>query len=156
MLSAVCVSPFSSSVDQGNSPPVFGDYRTCAVSTPAPVCALPLALSKHTAHNEQAVVNIPNLSLHPLLQKDIYPSLGWPLRLRILYEISLGVNFLHNMNPPLLHHDLKTQNILLDGEFHVKVCGGTRRSTSVKGRKHEPVAVCHVHTASCPTQDMNN
>ena len=57
-----------------------------------------------------------------LLQKDMYPELAWPLRLRILYEIALGVNFLHNMNPPLLHHDLKTQNILLDGEFHVKVC----------------------------------
>lgn len=55
-------------------------------------------------------------------QKDLYPGLAWPLRLRILYEIALGVNFLHNMNPPLLHHDLKTQNILLDGEFHVKVC----------------------------------
>ncbi len=51
----------------------------------------------------------------------MYPGLAWPLRLRILYEIALGVNFLHNMNPPLLHHDLKTQNILLDGEFHVKV-----------------------------------
>lgn len=51
----------------------------------------------------------------------MYPVLGWPLRLRILYEIALGVNFLHNMSPPLLHHDLKTQNILLDGEFHVKV-----------------------------------
>ncbi|KAL2766936.1 receptor-interacting serine/threonine-protein kinase 2 isoform 2 [Daubentonia madagascariensis] len=25
------------------------------------------------------------------------------------------------MNPPLLHHDLKTQNILLDNEFHVKI-----------------------------------
>ncbi|PKU28479.1 receptor-interacting serine threonine-protein kinase 2 [Limosa lapponica baueri] len=25
------------------------------------------------------------------------------------------------MNPPLLHHDLKTQNILLDDEFHVKI-----------------------------------
>lgn len=47
--------------------------------------------------------------------------LAWPLRLRVLYEIALGVNFLHHMSPPLLHHDLKTQNILLDGEFHVKV-----------------------------------
>lgn len=52
----------------------------------------------------------------------MYPVLAWPLRLRILYEIALGVNFLHNMTPPLLHHDLKTQNILLDGEYHVKVC----------------------------------
>lgn len=63
-----------------------------------------------------------NGSLDLLLhEKDMYPVLAWPLRLRILYEIALGVNFLHNMNPPLLHHDLKTQNILLDGEFHVKI-----------------------------------
>ncbi|XP_034038864.1 receptor-interacting serine/threonine-protein kinase 2-like [Thalassophryne amazonica] len=63
-----------------------------------------------------------NGSLDLLLhQKDLYPVLAWPFRLRTLYEIALGVNFLHNMNPPLLHHDLKTQNILLDGEFHVKI-----------------------------------
>ncbi|XP_071379374.1 receptor-interacting serine/threonine-protein kinase 2-like [Centroberyx affinis] len=63
-----------------------------------------------------------NGSLDLLLhEKDLYPLLAWPLRLRILYEIALGVNFLHNMTPPLLHHDLKTQNILLDGEFHVKI-----------------------------------
>ncbi|XP_056276822.1 receptor-interacting serine/threonine-protein kinase 2-like [Pseudoliparis swirei] len=63
-----------------------------------------------------------NGSLDLLLhEKDMYPGLAWPLRLRILYEIALGVNFLHNMSPPLLHHDLKTQNILLDGEFHVKI-----------------------------------
>ncbi|KAM9845336.1 receptor-interacting serine/threonine-protein kinase 2 [Aulostomus maculatus] len=63
-----------------------------------------------------------NGSLDLLLhEKDVYPVLAWPLRLRILYEIALGVNFLHNMNPPLLHHDLKTQNILLDSEFHVKI-----------------------------------
>lgn len=63
-----------------------------------------------------------NGSLDRLLhEKELYPVLAWPLRLRILYEIALGVNFLHNMTPPLLHHDLKTQNILLDGEFHVKI-----------------------------------
>ncbi|XP_062386499.1 receptor-interacting serine/threonine-protein kinase 2 isoform X2 [Sardina pilchardus] len=63
-----------------------------------------------------------NGSLDELLhEKAMYPVLAWPLRLRALYEIALGVNFLHNMTPPLLHHDLKTQNILLDGEFHVKI-----------------------------------
>ncbi|NXS88801.1 RIPK2 kinase, partial [Erpornis zantholeuca] len=59
-----------------------------------------------------------NLLLHG---KDVYPDIPWCLRFRILYEIALGVNYLHNMNPPLLHHDLKTQNILLDNEFHVKI-----------------------------------
>ncbi|XP_012670811.1 receptor-interacting serine/threonine-protein kinase 2 [Clupea harengus] len=63
-----------------------------------------------------------NGSLDELLhEKTMYPVLAWPLRMRVLYEIALGVNFLHNMTPPLLHHDLKTQNILLDGEFHVKI-----------------------------------
>ncbi|NXM72920.1 RIPK2 kinase, partial [Serilophus lunatus] len=63
-----------------------------------------------------------NGSLNQLLHgKDVYPDIPWCLRFRILYEIALGVNYLHNMNPPLLHHDLKTQNILLDYEFHVKI-----------------------------------
>ncbi|NXT49631.1 RIPK2 kinase, partial [Pluvianellus socialis] len=63
-----------------------------------------------------------NGSLNQLLHgKDEYPDIPWCLRFRILYEIALGVNYLHNMNPPLLHHDLKTQNILLDDEFHVKI-----------------------------------
>ncbi|XP_013852079.1 receptor-interacting serine/threonine-protein kinase 2 isoform X2 [Sus scrofa] len=65
---------------------------------------------------------MPNGSLNELLhRKNEYPDVPWPLRFRILHEIALGVNYLHNMNPPLLHHDLKTQNILLDNEFHVKI-----------------------------------
>nr|XP_042700424.1 LOW QUALITY PROTEIN: receptor-interacting serine/threonine-protein kinase 2 [Chrysemys picta bellii] len=63
-----------------------------------------------------------NGSLNQLLHaKNAYPDIAWSLRFRILYEIALGVNYLHNMSPPLLHHDLKTQNILLDSEFHVKI-----------------------------------
>ncbi|XP_036597789.1 receptor-interacting serine/threonine-protein kinase 2 [Trichosurus vulpecula] len=63
-----------------------------------------------------------NGSLNELLhRRNDYPDIAWALRFRILHEIALGVNYLHNMNPPLLHHDLKTQNILLDNEFHVKI-----------------------------------
>ncbi|XP_069900062.1 receptor-interacting serine/threonine-protein kinase 2-like isoform X1 [Globicephala melas] len=65
---------------------------------------------------------MPNGSLNELLhRKNEYPDVPWPLGFRILHEIALSVNYLHNMNPPLLHHDLKTQNILLDNEFHVKI-----------------------------------
>uniref|UniRef100_A0A8D0BVR3 Receptor-interacting serine/threonine-protein kinase 2 n=1 Tax=Salvator merianae TaxID=96440 RepID=A0A8D0BVR3_SALMN len=65
---------------------------------------------------------MPNGSLNQLLHaKNTYPDIAWSLRFRILYEIALGVNYLHNMNPPLLHHDLKTQNILLDNDFHAKI-----------------------------------
>lgn len=78
-------------------------------------------------------------------QKDSYPELAWPLRLRILYEIALGVNFLHNMNPPLLHQDLKTQNILLDGEFHVKVRAGMKIRQRCVNNKCKQILVVVAH-----------
>uniref|UniRef100_A0A8C1KUS3 non-specific serine/threonine protein kinase n=1 Tax=Cyprinus carpio TaxID=7962 RepID=A0A8C1KUS3_CYPCA len=63
-------------------------------------------------------------------------------QLRILYEIALGVNFLHNMTPPLLHHDLKTQNILMDGEYHVKIAdfglSKWRQLSITKGSSSKP------------------
>ncbi|XP_026062628.1 receptor-interacting serine/threonine-protein kinase 2-like isoform X1 [Carassius auratus] len=85
-----------------------------------------------------------NGSLDELLhEKDMYPAVAWPLRLRILYEIALGVNFLHNMTPPLLHHDLKTQNILMDGEYHVKIAdfglSKWRQLSITKGSSSKPV-----------------
>ncbi|EDL25724.1 ankyrin repeat and protein kinase domain-containing protein 1 isoform 2 [Mus musculus] len=48
-------------------------------------------------------------------------SLCWPLKLRIIHETSLAMNFLHSIKPPLLHLDLKPGNILLDNNMHVKI-----------------------------------
>jgi serine/threonine protein kinase len=39
----------------------------------------------------------------------------------IAEEIARGVNYIHSFNPPILHQDLKSLNILLDGENHCKV-----------------------------------
>ncbi|XP_051722765.1 receptor-interacting serine/threonine-protein kinase 2 isoform X1 [Ctenopharyngodon idella] len=84
-----------------------------------------------------------NGSLDEILhEKEMYPMVAWPLRLRILYEIALGVNFLHNMTPPLLHHDLKTQNILMDGEYHAKIAdfglSKWRQLSITKGSSSKP------------------
>ncbi|NIG59447.1 ankyrin repeat and protein kinase domain-containing protein 1 [Pontoporia blainvillei] len=48
-------------------------------------------------------------------------SLCWQLKFRIIHETGLAMNFLHSINPPLLHLDLKPGNILLDSHVHVKV-----------------------------------
>src|SRR3990167_38392 len=42
-------------------------------------------------------------------------------RILVLKEISLGMNWLHSLSPPLLHRDLKSGNILLDNNFNVKI-----------------------------------
>ncbi|KAJ1137582.1 hypothetical protein NDU88_003980 [Pleurodeles waltl] len=54
------------------------------------------------------------------LQHRVYP-LPWELKIRILYEVALGMNRLHSLEPPLLHLDLKPSNVLLDDEFHVRI-----------------------------------
>ncbi|KAG9341431.1 hypothetical protein JZ751_019240 [Albula glossodonta] len=57
-------------------------------------------------------------SLETLLASETLP---WELRFRIVHETAVGMNFLHCMNPPLLHLDLKPANILLDAHYHVKI-----------------------------------
>lgn len=45
----------------------------------------------------------------------------WPLTFRIINQIALGINFLHQLNPPILHLDLKPSNVLLDDSLNAKV-----------------------------------
>jgi serine/threonine protein kinase len=40
--------------------------------------------------------------------------LPWLERLRICNEVVLGLTWLHTQEPPILHMDLKTANVLLD------------------------------------------
>lgn len=66
-------------------------------------------------------------SLETLLVAEPLP---WELRFRIIHETAVGMNFLHCMNPPLLHLDLKPANILLDAHYHVKVRAGAQRGAA--------------------------
>ena len=50
------------------------------------------------------------------------PPLSWQLRFRIVAEIRTGLLFPHQTKPePLVHHDLKLANILLDRNYGNKI-----------------------------------
>ncbi|CAM8980803.1 unnamed protein product [Rhodiola kirilowii] len=42
-------------------------------------------------------------------------------RLNMAYDVAKGMNYLHKRNPPIIHRDLKSPNLLVDKKFTVKV-----------------------------------
>ncbi|XP_017977387.1 PREDICTED: protein LYK5 [Theobroma cacao] len=49
-------------------------------------------------------------------------TLSWKQRVQIAYDIADALNYLHNyINPPYVHKNLKTSNILLDVNFRAKI-----------------------------------
>ncbi|OIT06737.1 serinethreonine-protein kinase edr1 [Nicotiana attenuata] len=63
---------------------------------------------------------LPRGSLLRLLQK--YSSkLEWRRRIHMALDIARGMNYLHHHNPPIVHRDLKSSNLLVDKNWTVKV-----------------------------------
>lgn len=64
-------------------------------------------------------------SLRDLLVESKHPyspSLGWKQRVQIAYGIAEALNYLHNFcNPPYVHKDLSSSNVLLDDNLRTKI-----------------------------------
>eukprot|EP01102_Stenamoeba_stenopodia_P021596 TRINITY_DN8749_c0_g1_i1.p1 TRINITY_DN8749_c0_g1~~TRINITY_DN8749_c0_g1_i1.p1 ORF type:complete len:603 (-),score=90.00 TRINITY_DN8749_c0_g1_i1:135-1700(-) len=53
---------------------------------------------------------------HYLRKPDV--QIDWLFRLKVASDVSAGMAFLHNRNPPIVHRDLKSPNILLTCSGH--------------------------------------
>ncbi|XP_072017205.1 uncharacterized protein [Amphiura filiformis] len=45
----------------------------------------------------------------------------WSRKVKMIQDISLGMNYLHTRNPPMIHRDLKLQNVFVGNGFVVKI-----------------------------------
>ncbi|XP_018462642.1 receptor-like protein kinase At3g21340 [Raphanus sativus] len=75
--------------------------------------------------------------------KEGYSFLDWPSRLRIAAEAALGLEYLHTgCKPPMIHRDVKSTNILLNGDFQAKLGDfGLSRSFPVGSETHVSTVV---------------
>ncbi|XP_074576614.1 putative receptor-like protein kinase At1g80640 isoform X1 [Curcuma longa] len=49
-------------------------------------------------------------------------ALTWHIRMKIALDIARGLEYLHeHCNPPVIHRDIKSSNILLDSDFNAKI-----------------------------------
>jgi len=63
-------------------------------------------------------------SLFSVLQRHTKPGapdLQWRVRLRLALGAACGMCYLHNCDPPVIHRDLKSANLMVDASFRVKV-----------------------------------
>ncbi|KAK4432529.1 Serine/threonine-protein kinase CTR1 [Sesamum alatum] len=61
-------------------------------------------------------------SLYRLLHKPgASEALDERRRLSMAYDVAKGMNYLHKHNPPIVHRDLKSPNLLVDRKYTVKV-----------------------------------
>ncbi|KAL6986184.1 hypothetical protein U1Q18_019552 [Sarracenia purpurea var. burkii] len=63
---------------------------------------------------------LPRGSLFRMLHKN-NQSLDIRRRLRMALDVAKGMNYLHRRNPPIVHRDLKSSNLLVDKNWTVKV-----------------------------------
>ncbi|KAL6651351.1 hypothetical protein ACP70R_010276 [Stipagrostis hirtigluma subsp. patula] len=65
---------------------------------------------------------LPRGSLYRLINKAATGEiLDLKRRLRMALDVAKGINYLHCLNPPIVHWDLKTPNMLVDKNWSVKV-----------------------------------
>eukprot|EP01117_Protostelium_nocturnum_P007651 TRINITY_DN2744_c0_g1_i3.p1 TRINITY_DN2744_c0_g1~~TRINITY_DN2744_c0_g1_i3.p1 ORF type:complete len:746 (+),score=216.81 TRINITY_DN2744_c0_g1_i3:138-2240(+) len=53
--------------------------------------------------------------------RDSSVTLDWRIMLKMASDAAKGMNYLHTYSPPIIHRDLKSQNLLVDKDFNVKV-----------------------------------
>ena len=83
-----------------------------------------LGLCVEAGHYSIIMEFVENGNLEDLLLESItdHPVIEqWECRIRMGLDIATGMDFLHQRQPPIIHRDLKSANVLVDGKYCCKV-----------------------------------
>jgi serine/threonine protein kinase len=80
---------------------------------------------------------MPNGSLYELLQNNRDKPLDWGIRYRLAMDISTGLEDIHSHG--VLHRDLKSLNVLLDGNLRAKLTDFGLATTKLTSSRHSSV-----------------
>ncbi|KAL1834140.1 hypothetical protein ACET3Z_003791 [Daucus carota] len=86
---------------------------------------------------------MPNGSLGDLLHSSKSGLLDWPTRYKIAMDAAEGLSYLHHdCVPPIVHRDVKSNNILLDEDFGARVADfGLAKAVDAIGKGNNSMSV---------------
>ncbi|CAN8313500.1 unnamed protein product [Cochlearia groenlandica] len=87
--------------------------------------------------------HMPNGSLGDLLHGSKGGTLGWRTRFKIILDAAEGLSYLHHdCVPPIVHRDVKSNNILIDGDYGAKVADfGVAKVVDMTGKAPKSMSV---------------
>jgi serine/threonine protein kinase len=62
----------------------------------------------------------PEYSLSTYLEKN-KDKLTFEAKLKILFEIARSLDYIHSLNPPVIHRDIKPHNIFISSNLNAKL-----------------------------------
>lgn len=64
---------------------------------------------------------------------SLLPELQWKMKVRLALDAARGMCYLHTMDPPIVHRDLKSLNLLVDSAWKLKVADFGRITQNLEG-----------------------
>lgn len=92
--------------------------------SPSPAAIITSSSSSNSSYRRRerllVVEYMPNGTLYELLHSNPHPP-GWARRLRLALQTAKAIHALHSCNPPVIHRDVKSANVLIDSSFNARL-----------------------------------